>query len=334
MDVKLLSGLMLLLIACSTGRQAGKQQQTIKLAFGSCNDVTKPNLLWDDILQTKPDTWIWLGDNIYGSPDNLNLFSQRYDLLAKDSGYNKITSFTQVEGIWDDGDYGPNNGGKEFAAKDSVKKMLLDFLKVPDNDERRFRPGIYYSRIISKGTLTVKLILLDGRYFRDSLIYQKDSIVPNPIGDMLGVTQWAWLENELKMNNTDVTVIASGVQVLASGHRFEKWSNFPASKAKLLNLLKKYNQTSYVFISGDRHIGEITRISWQSHKQAFLYDITSSSLTSPWQTPRKERNDNRKGNLVYPVNFGLLTISNSQNGILKTATLLGDSNKVFEETEW
>ena len=32
-----------------------------KLAFGSCNKHDKPNHLWDDIVATEADLWLWLG---------------------------------------------------------------------------------------------------------------------------------------------------------------------------------------------------------------------------------------------------------------------------------
>jgi alkaline phosphatase D len=324
---------LVLVFSCAVEKKSTKNTTTLRIAFGSCNDVKNPNLLWDDIIANKPTTWIWLGDNIYGSEKDLTVFTKHYTKLLNDTGYNKIRQVTSIEGIWDDGDYGPNNGGSNFIYKDSTKNMLLQFLGVGADDERRKRGGVYYSKTIHQNDLTVKMIFLDTRYFRDSLIYLKDSIVPNYAGDMLGIAQWNWLEKELKNNTTDVTIIASGIQVLATGHRFEKWSNFPSAQQKLFELLQQYPPKKMFFITGDRHVGEISVL----HKVGFKYpliDVTSSSLTNPWSKPRTENNELRKGQLVYPVNFGMATITKKNQQTNVAVSLEGDVGKQFEQIKF
>lgn len=320
---------LVLILSCAVEQKSTKNTTTLRIAFGSCNDVKNPNLLWDDIIAKKPTTWIWLGDNIYGNENDLTVFTKHYAKLLSDTGYNKLKQAISVEGIWDDGDYGPNNGGSNYVYRDSTKNMLLQFLGVGADDERRKRGGVYYSRTLQQNNLSVKMIFLDTRYFRDSLIYLKDSIVPNYAGDMLGIDQWNWLAEELKNNTSDVTIIASGIQMLATGHRFEKWSNFPASKQRLFNLLQTYPPKKMFFISGDRHVGEISVLHKPGFKNSII-DITSSSLTNPWSKPRIENNELRKGQLVYPVNFGMIVIHKSQQQTNVTLSLEGDSGKQFE----
>ena len=60
-----------------------------------------------------------------------------------------------------------------------------------------------------------------------------------------------WLENELK-NDFDFLFIFSSIQIIATDHRFEKWSNFPNERVKLFELLEKFNDKT-IFFSGDRH---------------------------------------------------------------------------------
>ena len=38
---------------------------------------------------------------------------------------------TKVIGVWDDHDYGKNDGGREFEAKDTIRELFLDFLEEP-----------------------------------------------------------------------------------------------------------------------------------------------------------------------------------------------------------
>ncbi len=35
-----------------------------RVAFGSCNDQSKPQFIWKSILERKPQLWIWMGDNV------------------------------------------------------------------------------------------------------------------------------------------------------------------------------------------------------------------------------------------------------------------------------
>ena len=37
-----------------------------RIAFGSCCDQDKPQPIWDAIIETQPELFIFLGDNIYG----------------------------------------------------------------------------------------------------------------------------------------------------------------------------------------------------------------------------------------------------------------------------
>jgi alkaline phosphatase D len=50
-------------------------------------------------------------------------------MTQADPDYQKlIEDGVQVIGIWDDHDFGNNNGGKEFARKGIYREMFLDFL--------------------------------------------------------------------------------------------------------------------------------------------------------------------------------------------------------------
>lgn len=42
-----------------------------------------------------------------------------------------LSSGTRVVGIWDDHDYGKNDAGQEFIAKQRNRKLYLDFIDEP-----------------------------------------------------------------------------------------------------------------------------------------------------------------------------------------------------------
>ena len=42
-----------------------------------------------------------------------------------------------VVGVWDDHDFGLNDGGSDFARKDRYREMFLDFIQEPMESQRR-----------------------------------------------------------------------------------------------------------------------------------------------------------------------------------------------------
>ncbi|KAG5476728.1 hypothetical protein CUR178_03902 [Leishmania enriettii] len=91
--------------------------------------------------------------------------------------------------------------------------------------------------------------------------------------DLLGRRQWAWLERTFATYLTPtahspgdaagrahcaVTLIASPWQLLLSDNKpFEGWDLYPASRSRLLLLLKKYKVERFVFLSGHAELGEL-----------------------------------------------------------------------------
>nr|WP_254448622.1 alkaline phosphatase D family protein [Spirosoma rhododendri] len=118
-----------------------KAIQTI--AFGSCSRQSLPQPLWDDIVAAKPDLWIWLGDNIYGDSESMDTLRAKYALQKSNPIYQQLRQSTPILGVWDDHDYGVNDGGKEYPRRRESQQVMLDFLDVPANDPRRTQEGAY-----------------------------------------------------------------------------------------------------------------------------------------------------------------------------------------------
>jgi len=287
-----------------------KDPSKITIAFGSCNDEDKAQPLWKDIVAEAPDLWIWLGDNIYGDTDDMNLMQDKYQLQKRNVGYKALMKTCPIIGTWDDHDYGTNDGGKDFVAKKESQQVFLDFLDISKQDPIRNQEGIYDTYILDHPIAKVKVILLDCRYFRDGYEKENKWPIPNYGGTILGDTQWDWLEKELAVKEADVTIIATGIQVIAAEHRFEKWANFPNEKHRLFDMIIESGVKNCFFISGDRHIGEI---SLERHEDYSFYDITSSSLTHGWKIRREEPNKHRLGNLVYDINYGVIEINKTDS---------------------
>ncbi|MGM9507677.1 alkaline phosphatase D family protein [Larkinella sp. GY13] len=304
---------------------SSSQQPITTIAFGSCSDQKRPTPLWDDIVAQKPDVWIWLGDNIYGDSENLDTLKAKYALQKSKPVYGQLRQSTKIIGVWDDHDYGVNDGGKEYPRRKESQQLMLDFLDVPASSPLRKQEGAYSSHIYGPKGQRVKVILLDGRYFRDPLKQENKVNVPDPSGDILGETQWQWLEQQLTKSDADIHIIGCGIQFLANDHIYEKWGNYPTARQRFFDLLSKTKPKGAMLISGDRHIAEVSKITVPGLGYN-LYDITSSGLTHTAK-PRDEPNALRVGKVVFDLNYGLFTI----DWVRKTATVRinGDNQATY-----
>lgn len=287
-----------------------------RIAFGSCNNQDLPQPLWETIAAYQPQLWIWLGDNIYGDSEDMSVLAAKWDKQTSNPEYRKLTC--PVNGTWDDHDFGVNDGGKGYPMKAASQRLFLKFLDVPPDDPRWKQEGVYSSQTYGPPGEQVTVILLDVRTFRDK---------PKTDGNILGETQWAWLEKTLAESRAQIHLIASGSQILPTEHRFEKWSDYPKSRARILALLDKYKTAAPVFLTGDRHHAEISLLD----SPGPVHEVTSSSLTHSRKGNASEPNALRVGAVFTENNFGTITIDwKSRDASLAIRDRSG--NPVLEKT--
>ena len=274
-------------------------QETYKIALGSCLHQDHPAPIWDAVNENNIDSFFFLGDNIYGDvPSGLPWKLKRsYDKQKK-----VLPSWLmskQIHVIWDDHDYGKNDGGGSYRFKEYAQDLYIDFWDIPDNDPRANREGIYYQQLQNINGLRVLFVGLDTRYFRSNIEEKDDVYLPNlePDATFLGDEQWEWLTDTLKQEH-DLLIIASSIQVLATEHRFEKWSNIPSERNKLLTLLESLD-SRVIVVSGDRHRAGL-------YQYNDITEITASSLNRP--TFSEETDSLLLGKTYTENNLGLLSI--------------------------
>ena len=246
----------------------------IKIGIGSCLDQDFPQPIWQPIEEENLDYFIFLGDNVYGDSIFENLYKMKRAYSKQKKLLPDFLDQTDIFAIWDDHDYGKNDGGSDYKYKKLAENLFLDFWNVPIDDVRRSREGIYFSENKVFFNRKYKLIFLDTRYFRSQLKGKKGSYQKNndESSTILGKEQWTWLEKELN-SNFDYLFIFSSIQIIPEDHGFEKWSNFPNDRTKLLKILEKYKDRTILF-SGDRHRSGI-------YKRNGIIEITSSSMNKP-----------------------------------------------------
>ena len=310
-----LAGL-LALATLSPARVAAQAAMPLsRIAFGSCADQAQPQPIWEAILAWRPDLFIFAGDNVYGdfkTADAANL-KRAYEAAAGIEGYSRLRSTIPHLAIWDDHDYGLNDGGAEFPHKAVAKEEFLKFWKVPAGDARRSRDGLYTAATFGPPGKRVQIILLDTRWFRSPLKITdqrgaagKERYLPDPdpAKTMLGPAQWAWLAAELR-TPAELRLIVYSTQVMAEGHGWDRWGNLPLEKQKLFDTIANARTDGVVFLSGDRHIGALYRETPPGLYP--LVELTSSGLNKVYEKA-KEAGPNRIGDLLAVANFGTIDI--------------------------
>lgn len=278
-----------------------KTEGVFRIAFGSCNKHNRPNPLWEHIIQSSPDVWIWLGDVIYADTENMRRMARKYQLQKDNKEYQELIKKVPVIGIWDDHDYGKNGAYKVYPHKSESQRLFLDFIGEPADSPRRKQEGIYASYVYGNEGSHVKIILLDERYFRER---------KGANAGLLGEAQWAWLEKELTDTRAQVTLIGSSTQIVGRDHLHDTWADYPKEEKRLFDLIRRSGSRNVVILAGDRHFAEISK--FKDAPIGFpLYEITSSGMTHHkngfWQELFDlERNRYRIGGPYYDLNFGVV----------------------------
>ncbi len=318
----LLLFLVLSLLSCidkKETKEAKDINDVFVIAFGSCDNQELPNVLWKEIIKNHPDLFIWGGDIIYADGMDIDGMQKSYLKQKNDSDYQNFIKDISLMGTWDDHDYGLNDGGIEFIQKDSVQQLFLDFFDVDASDSRRVRKGVYYSEKNIIGKNSIKVIVLDTRYFRTKLTIDSTGTkryIPNVYGQgsMLGLTQWEWLEKELRSSGSNFNIIVSSIQFLSKEHGFESWGNMPHEVDKMKEIISESKAKGVIILSGDRHIAEISKDGIKNLDYPII-DFTSSGLTHSYTSFSGEPNDYRITDVVSEINFGILRFNFETNNV-------------------
>ncbi|MEM7681662.1 MAG: alkaline phosphatase D family protein [Planctomycetota bacterium] len=296
------------------------------IAFGSCANQEDPQPIWDDIAEHEPDLFLFIGDNMYADLDRrfreitLQDIHDAYAGLADRPAFARFRQNVPMLATWDDHDYGLNDAGAELTFKAGAQTALLEFYGEAAGSPRWDQEGVYGSWAFGPVGKRTQVIVLDTRYHRGPLHrnplgrvsgrgpYAAHPADHNPA--FLGEAQWAWLETALE-EPADLRIVVSSVQVVADEHGWETWGNFPAERRRLFDLIDSTGASGIVFVSGDRHLMELSIDPDIGPYQAV--DFTSSGLN--WWAARgreeetvREANRFRIGDPFRFDNYGVIQI--------------------------
>ncbi|MHA7058026.1 alkaline phosphatase D family protein [Aquimarina sp. M1] len=326
--------LVLFVVYSSYAQKISKREKyDFTIAFGSCNKQNSPQPFWKEILKNDPDLFIWGGDNIYGDSADMSKIKRDYQTQNSNVDYQKLKQQVPIMATWDDHDYGKNDAGVSWEMKNESQQLFLDFLGVTKEDSRRVQEGIYTSKIFNHSRGSIKVIILDTRYFRSPLL--KDTVgnkryVPhnNIKGTILGDKQWLWLKDELKCSKSDFHIIVSSIQFLSGEHGWECWTNFPEEVERLKHLIIQEKVKSAIILSGDRHISEFSKTNLPELSYP-LIDFTSSGLTHAYTKYTGEPNKHRVGEVISVPSFGVLNFNFDTQEV--RMQIRGKNNTIFQE---
>lgn len=281
------------------------------IAFGSCVHQDREQAIWGEIVNSNPDLFIFAGDNIYADTMDPNVMEQKYMQLRHNRGFQDLKAVSPIMATWDDHDYGINDGGIEFPMKEESQRQFLEFFEEPKDSKRWDQKGIYDARIVGPEGKRVQIILLDTRYHRGPLARVDRIKGKGPYGpssdtsvSLLGEEQWTWLEKQLR-KPADLRIVVSSIQVVAYEHGWEGWGTLPHERDRLYELIEETEANGVVFLSGDRHLIEISKDTEETPYP--MWDFTSSGFN--WGNQAVvEPNRFREGPVFREPNFGLIHI--------------------------
>jgi len=306
-----------------------KDAPNFSFAVGSCaytNETEKDRpgksyggdyFIYSNILKENPDFMIWLGDNVYLRETDWSTKTGIYHRYTHDRALPELQALlasVHHYAIWDDHDFGPNNSDRSFRGKDISYQAFQDFWANPS-----------YGIDNNKGITTqfnwsdLDFFLIDNRYFRSPQNRE------TTYKEILGEKQLDWLIDALVSSKATFKIVAIGGQFLNSEKVFENHVNWEDEHKEFLYLIEKERIEGVIFISGDRHFSELTKMA--RYNSYPLHDFTVSPLTSGYCDICKDE-DNKyriKDSAVFERNFAIFNISGSRNNRLLEYTIFNNS---------
>ena len=307
--------LSLLTLAVAASPAVRGQAPIADIVLGSClKQVDHPMLA--RTLTLPMDLFLFLGDNIYADTRDMTVMRAKYDALKASRFFQELRRRGPVLATWDDHDFGANDAGAEYPLRRESQAEFLRWLDEPADSPRRRRDGVYDARVLGPAGRRVQVIVLDTRFFRGPLrraAQGEPVLVGGPYRPqtdrsvtLLGEAQWRWLGEQLRQP-AELRLVASSIQFVSEFSGAEAWANLPHEKQRLLDLLRETRAAGVLFVSGDRHWCELSRMDGPTGYP--LYDLTVSALTE--KHPRGTPSENQYRALpqtYHDVNAGHLHI--------------------------
>ncbi len=286
-----------------------------RFVIGSCAYINDPPYdrpgepyggeyeIFEQIAAQKPDFMLWLGDNVYLREADWNSEAgilYRYTHTRSLAQMQKLLRRCAHYAIWDDHDFGPNDADRSFWNREATRRAFMRFWANPSYGVPSAPEGI--TTFFEWGD--AEFFLLDNRTYR----------APNKrkTGDrsFLGEAQLEWLIDALRSSRATFKFVACGGQVLSTSQGYENMIGYAEERDKLLKRIEEEGIGGVVFLTGDRHFSEMSRLRLSNGQ--VVYDITSSPLTAKAFAEAEVRDKNAlrvEGTLTAQRNFIVIEVT-------------------------
>ncbi len=331
-----------LFFGCKKNDNDNADKNLSRISFGSCcAQYIADKKIFDRVLEKNPQLHIAAGDNIYGDffallPGTREYMEGAYKQLGTSGSFKNLKAAVPILPIWDDHDTGENDATVTNPVKDIAKELFLKFWGIPTTAPRANRPSgaIYDSYFYGDDAHRVQVILLDLRWNHSpykasgagAALEGYDTIM-NPNATMLGDDQWEWLEGELK-KPAKVRIIVSSFQFNSLYNGGENWALLPLEQKRMVDLLKSTQANGVIFISGDVHYAELTKVQYDGMYP--IYELTSSGITHHEDKVPSTNDAIRVGNGWQYVNFGFIDIDWNASPVAIKLQVYGNTQAPLE----
>jgi alkaline phosphatase D len=203
--------------------------------------------------------------------------------------------------ILDDHDVGPNDSDGSYVLKSETHKLFQRYWPNPTFGLPGVPGSFGWARFGD-----IEFFLLDDRYYR-----WPNNYPDVPEKTMFGAAQFEWLKQALVSSRARIKIVAGGSQFWNRVSHFEGLHQFPQEQRRLSEWLMTQKIDGVIFLSGDRHFGELLKIERPAAYP--LYEYTSSPLTSNavsnLEASERSNPDVVPGTLQGKRQFGLIRVS-------------------------
>jgi alkaline phosphatase D len=279
--------------------------------------------VFESIVSAEPDMMLWLGDNVYLREVDFQSYSgylYRYTHTRALPEMQELLKACPNYAIWDDHDYGPNDGDASWIHRDWAQEAFKTFWANPSYGAPSGANNIATAFRFSD----VEFFLLDNRSQRIHHNNRTQDI------HVLGEEQIDWLIAALNKSKAPFKMVAVGGQFLNTAERHENMANFP-ERQEIIDRIEEEHIHGVVFLTGDRHCTDMSRIELEGG--AVIHDLTVSPLTSSAYDNTDEPNDLRVEGTTVPFrNFAELNFSGPRKN-RSLEIIVKDANGVEVWTE-
>ena len=297
----------------------------LRIAIASCLYVNEPEFdrpgtpygdeydILGAVARARPDLMLWMGDNAYlreGDFDSQTGIFHRYTHSRSLPELQPLLAATSHYATWDDHDYGPNDSDRSYVGRFLTRQAFELFWANPPLGADG---GGGVATMFSWSD--VDAFLLDNRWYRDA----QGRVTGER--SYLGRPQIEWLLNALKASRATFKLVVIGGQTVNNSVTFENYATYGEERAFLLDRLAQERIPGVLFLTGDKHWSELSRMERAGSYP--LYDLTISPLTAgPSAGWKSEHNDYRvEGSLVGERNFGMLEVTGPRTNRVLTISI-------------